>query len=58
MKDKVIAILAAHDSLRASDRESFKSYLADVFSQAEQVPVLQSELTNLKAEVAALKTAK
>ena len=51
MKEKVIAILAAHDQLRAHEREDFKSYLATVFTQAEQVPTLLTRVSSLETQV-------
>jgi hypothetical protein len=57
MKEKVIAILAAHDSLRAHERGDFKAYLNTVFAQAEQVPALTSRVAALEAEVAAAQAA-
>ena len=51
MKEKVIAILATHDQLRAHEREDFKLYLASVFTEAEQVPALVARVMSLETQV-------
>lgn len=56
MKEKVIAILAAHDQLRAHEREDFKAYLTTVFTQAERVPTYALDIAALEEQVHALQS--
>lgn len=53
MREKVIAILASHDALRADQKSEFVAYLNDVFSKAEQFDSLAGRVAAIEAGVVA-----
>jgi predicted RNase H-like nuclease (RuvC/YqgF family) len=52
--ERVVAILSAHDGLRAEERTAFSAYLVDVFEAASKVGTLERDNAELKSEVEAL----
>jgi hypothetical protein len=56
MKEKVIAILASHDALRAEDRAAFAQYLHSVFTKAESHDATAAFAAQLDERLTALET--
>lgn len=51
-KEDVLAILVAHDGLRASDRPKFVAYLTSVFEKAEAYDALAARVATSEQTVA------